>query len=129
MTNLSGDPYVGAEAAHRILNPEATGQDWDDWVTMSAEGVHDDLDNFDAFACLCNKALTDRASMDRELIVSISHAAGFFEAMRNVFDSILEILPVSGRNHLHEPRYRKLLQNYGTDNSLAKANIEVECLM
>ena len=49
---LSGDPYEAALAAFIALNPEATGQQWEDWTQDNYFNPSGQFDNFGAFVSL-----------------------------------------------------------------------------
>ena len=109
MIELSGDPYEGAHQAFKVVNPEATSQDWEDWVGKTVEGANGDFDNFKAFARLCIAAASPETKIDRAIAEHIAYAAGYFEAMAKVVASLIDILPVSSCTPHHEQRYRKSL--------------------
>ena len=96
MFKLSGDPYEGARRAYLAINPTATDQNWENWLTKSAGRANGEPQKFEAFACLCSNAITERgASLDEKSKGIICYAGGYFEALVTVLTSITTNLPTS----------------------------------
>ena len=95
MIDLSGDPYAGARQAYLVLNPNATDEDWEAWIDANTNEAHGEFDNFRAFAHLCRDASNSSAKISESNDQHIAYSAGWFEAMGNVFSSLLNPLPIS----------------------------------
>lgn len=106
MSTLSGDPYSGAYAAYRALNPEATGNDWEQWLTKIATRANGKFDNFGALAEICNQYSKSRSELSQDVTNHIFYSAGYFEAMREVVCALLTKLPTSDCIPHHFERYR-----------------------
>lgn len=108
---VSADPYEGAIAAYRALNPKATGQDWEDWTQDTYFNPKAQFDNFGAFAALCRDATTSAALSegDRKLV---AYAVGFFEAMNLVISGMRDAMPTSAHVFSHFERYRSNLKRF-----------------
>lgn len=108
MKELSGDPYACAQQAFHLLNPEATGEDWENWVTKTRD-PHTGLDNFHAPAALCQKCLASGKCTEFNAVRDISWAAGIFDALDYWASPAVRKLPISSCVPHHFPRYRQSL--------------------
>lgn len=108
---LSGDPYEGAYTAFRALNPDATGEDWENFLRDDYFNPQGQFDNFGAFAALSRDAEMGQTLSEADRRV-VAYAAGFFEAMNLAISGLRDTMPTSPHVSGHFERYRSNLKRF-----------------
>ena len=103
---LACDPYEGAYRAYQLLNPSATGQDWEVWVAGVGRCTNGHFDYFAAYGSLCHRALGEVSDLEPSISRMLNYSVGYFNAMESVVNGLIDILPTSGRIPHHMDRYR-----------------------
>lgn len=103
---LACDPYEGANLGYRIVNPEASTDDWERWVGEVGRCANGHFDYFAAYASVCQKALEAEPEIVSNTCRMLSYSAGYFHAMESVISSLIDILSTSSWMPHHMDRYR-----------------------
>jgi len=98
--DLTFDPFEGARLALFALKPDATDQDWEDYVGRYLVLPDQISDDWEALAILCREALRE-VQMDAATREHIACAEGFCRAMHLQASAMAITRPTSPRMPHH----------------------------
>lgn len=108
---FSADPYEGAYAAYRAMQPKASGQDWDDHVREFSIQAEGEIDDFAELAAICRDSIQYEGVSEDERRL-IAYSTGYFEAMHSIISALIDALPTSSHMPNHFERYRSNLKRF-----------------
>jgi len=105
MTELSSDPYGGARRAYLALNPAATDDEWENWVSKNVSSSDAGFDDFGVLARLCREVLSRGLKIDDAVAQHVGYALGYFEAMDRTMKTLQRSQPISALVPQHAARH------------------------